>query len=118
VVSDTGSFKDRASDAIPNSLVVSDETVVRSRVKPESKIEQRPDTVRIRNPAQRGGGNRQSGCFTLEHRVKPSDHIDALSGIVSQTLSVKVRERGEKNDAPRRQGKFAQHSAEVRRQFL
>jgi hypothetical protein len=55
---------------------------------------------------------------TLEHRVEPSDHINALCGVVSQSFSVKVRERGEKNDAPRRQGKFAQHSAEVRRQFL
>jgi hypothetical protein len=118
VVSDTGSFKDRASDAIPNSLVVTDETVVRSRVKPESEIEQRPDTVRIRNAAQRGGGNGQSSCFTLEHRVEPSDHINALCGVVSQSFSVKVRERGEKNNAPRRQGKLAQNSAEVRREFL
>jgi hypothetical protein len=106
MVSDSGSFRDRARDAVPNSLVVPAETVVKSGVKLESEVEQRPDAVRIRDATQRGGGNGQSGGFAFKHGIEPSDDINALSRVVGQPLSVQVRERGEENNTSRRKSKL------------
>ncbi len=38
IVGDSGSFRDRARDTVPNSLVIPAETVVGSGVKPEIEV--------------------------------------------------------------------------------
>ena len=118
MVANTRSLSTRASDAVPNSLVVARQTIIRSGVKPESEVKERPNTIRVRNAAQRSGGNRQGGDFSLEHGIEPSDNIDALAGIVSQPLIVHVRERREQDDATRRKSKITQNLAEMRAKFL
>ena len=118
MVTDTRSLSTRARDAVPNGLIIARQTVIRSGIKPESEVKEGPDTIRVWNAAQRGGGNRQGGDFSLKHGIEPSDSIYALAGIISQPFIVHVRERREQDDATRGKSKITQNLTEVIAQFL